>query len=169
MIKVIKGGIVITMDEKKEKQYEHIDIVIKDDVIVDLVDNYDDEADEIIDACGKVVMPGLINCHTHLGMSIFRATNDSLGLNDWLNKKIWPIESNMTDDDVYHATLLSCIEMLESGTTCFNDMYFGSLKAIDAIKEMKVRGIFSRCLMDNNDDGSEEIEEFKKLYDIYLL
>ena len=80
MRKVIKGGCVITMNEKKEKQYEYLDIVIDDDTITNLVNNYDDEADLIIDATNKIVMPGLINCHTHLGMSIFRATNDNLEL-----------------------------------------------------------------------------------------
>ena len=165
MIKVIKNGCVITMDEKKEKQYEYVDIVIENNIITDIVDKYDDEADEVIDAKGKIVMPGLINCHTHLGMSIFRATNDNLGLDDWLNKKIWPIENNMTDEDVYYSTLLSCLEMLETGTTCFNDMYFGCFKSIDAIKEMKIRGLFSRCLMDNDNNGDERIEEFRKLYE----
>ena len=163
MIKVIKNGIVITMDEKREKRYEKLDIVIKDNIIVELVKNYNKEADLVIDANDKIVMPGLINCHTHLGMSIFRATNDSLELNDWLTKKIWPIENNMTDEDVYYSTLLSCLEMIKSGTTCSNDMYFGSLKAIDAIKQTKMRSIFSRCLMDSDNKGQEKIDEFEQL------
>ena len=163
MIKVIKNGLVITMDEKREKKFEKLDIVIKDDIIVDLTDNCEIDADVVINAEGKIVMPGLINCHTHLGMSIFRATNDSLDLNDWLTKKIWPIENNMTDEDVYYSTLLSCLEMLKSGTTCSNDMYFGSLKAIDAIKQTKIRSIFSRCLMDSDNKGQEKIDEFQQL------
>ena len=165
MIKVIKNGIVITMDEKREKKFEKLDVVIENDTIKELVDNYMGEYDELIDASDRIVMPGLINCHTHLGMSIFRATNDNLGLDDWLNKKIWPIENNMTDDDVYYAVMLSCLEMLESGTTCSNDMYFGSLKAIDAIKKTKVRSVFSRCLMDSDSKGDEKIEEFRRLYE----
>ena len=165
MIKVIKNGLVITMDEKRDKKFEKLDIVIEDNIIKEIVENYKGEYDEIIDACDKIVMPGLINCHTHLGMSIFRATNDNLNLNDWLNKKIWPIENNMNDDDVYYATMLSCLEMIESGTTCSNDMYFGSLRAIDAIKQTKVRSVFSRCLMDSDNKGDEKIEEFKKLYE----
>lgn len=69
-------------------------------------------------------MPGLINCHTHLGMSIFIATNDNLNLNDWLNNKIWPIEDKLTDEDIYYTTLLSCIEMIKTGSVIANDMYF---------------------------------------------
>ena len=99
MIKVIKNGTVITMDEKREKKYENVDIVIEDDTITDIVENYTGKSDLVIDAKGKIVMPGLINSHTHLGMSIFRATNDNLNLNDWLTKKIWPIEKNLTNED----------------------------------------------------------------------
>ncbi|MBP3765872.1 MAG: amidohydrolase [Bacilli bacterium] len=167
MRKVIKGGIVITMDEKKLEKFEKLDIVIEDNVIKDLTVDYQGDADVIIDASNKIVMPGLINAHTHLGMSLFRATNDELTLNDWLNKKIWPIESTMTDEDVYFATLFSILEMLESGTTCSNNMYFSSEAAINAIVQTKVRSIFSECLMDNDDKGTERIETFKKLYEKY--
>ena len=167
MRKVIKGGIVITMDEKKLEKFEKLDIVIEDDVIKELTVNYQGDADVIIDATNKVVMPGLINCHTHLGMSLFRATNDELTLNEWLNKKIWPIEANMTDEDVYYATLFSILEMLESGTTCSNNMYFSSEAAINAVIQTKVRSVFSECLMDNDDKGQDRIEIFKKLYEKY--
>ena len=91
MIKVIKNGKVISMDSKRDK-IENIDIVIKDDKIIDLVKDYNGEYDEVIDATNKIVMPGLINAHTHLGMSMFKATNDSLTLMEWLQDKIWPIE-----------------------------------------------------------------------------
>ena len=167
MRKVIKGGIVITMDEKKLEKFEKLDIVIEDNVIKDLTVDYQGDADVIIDASNKVVMPGLINAHTHLGMSLFRATNDELTLNDWLNKKIWPIESNMTDEDVYYATLFSILEMLESGTTCSNNMYFSSEAAINAVVQTKVRSVFSECLMDNDDKGKDRIDTFKKLYEKY--
>lgn len=163
MIKVIKNGTVITMDNKR-KQYEKLDIVIKDDKIIELTNSYDGEVDEIIDATNKIVMPGLINCHTHLGMSIFRATNDNLTLNDWLNNKIWPIENNMTDEDIYYTALLSCIEMIKTGTVMSNDMYFGCDGSLKAINETKIRQLFSRCLMDNDGHGQDRIDEFLKLY-----
>jgi len=166
MIKVIKNGTVITMDKNK-KQYENLDIVIKDDLIIEVSDNYNGFYDELIDASNKIVMPGLINCHTHLGMSIFRATNDNLTLNDWLNNKIWPIENNMNDEDVYYSTLLSCIEMIRTGTTTSNDMYFNSEGSIKAIIETKVRSLFSRCLMDKDSNGDKRIEEFLELYNKY--
>ena len=102
MRKVIKNGIVITMNKDRDK-YEKVDIVIDDDTITDIIDNYKGKYDVLIDAKDKIVMPGLINAHTHLGMSYFRATNDNLPLQDWLSKKIWPIEDKMDDNDTYYA------------------------------------------------------------------
>lgn len=164
MILVIKNGIVITMDEKRKEKYEKLDIVIENDTIIKLEKDYSGTYDKIIDATNKIVMPGLINCHTHIGMSIFRATNDSLNLDDWLNKKIWPIENNMTDDDIYYTSLLSIVEMIKTGTTCCADMYFGCLGTLKALKETNFRILFSRCLMDADNKGEEHIKEFLELY-----
>ena len=166
MIKVIKNGTVITMDPNREK-YENIDIVIEDNKIIDLVKNYEGVCDEIIDATDKVVMPGLINSHTHLGMSYFRATNDNLSLQEWLNDKIWPIEDKMDELDVYYGSLLSCIEMIKTGTTTSSDMYFFHYGALKALKETYVRCLFTRCLADISNDGDKRIEEFRKLYEEY--
>ena len=163
MIKVIKNGYVITMD-KNGNIYEKADVIIKDDKIIDIAPNYSGEYDLLIDASNKIVMPGLINAHTHLGMSIFRATNDNLNLDDWLNKKIWPIEDKLTDDDIYYTTLLSCIEMIKTGCVMANDMYFGSKGILKALKDSKVRCLFGRCLMDAHNNGEEKINEFLELY-----
>lgn len=152
------------MDSKRNLLYEKLDVVIKDDLIDELTNNYTGYYDEMIDATGKIVMPGLINSHTHLGMSIFRATNDNLNLDDWLTKKIWPIEDNLTVDDVYYTTLLSCIEMIKTGTTMSNDMYFNCDGSIKALKETKMRSLFSNCLMDSDGNGEKRIETFIKLY-----
>lgn len=165
MIKVIKNGTVITMDEKRREKYQKLDIVIEDNLIKSIEENYVGPSDEIIDATNKIVLPGLINCHTHLGMSIFRATNDNLNLNDWLTKKIWPIEDHMTSEDIYYTTLLSCIEMIKTGTTMCNDMYFGCDGSIRSLKETKIRCMFSRCLIGNLDqDGINKIAEARELY-----
>ena len=73
---IIKNGMVISMDCKKD-MYTYDDVVIEDDKIIYVGNNYNEYCDKVIDAKGKIVMPGLINCHTHLGMSIFRASNDN--------------------------------------------------------------------------------------------
>lgn len=164
MIKVIKNGLVLTMDEKRTNKIEKLDIVIDNDTIVEITKNYIGKYDKIIDANNKVVMPGLVNCHTHLGMSIFRATNDNLNLNDWLSQKIWPIEDKLTEEDLYYTSLLSCIEMLKTGTILCNDMYFGCKGVLKALKDSKIRCLFSRCVMDSDQKGEERFEEFVKLY-----
>lgn len=164
MIRLIKNGLVITMDSARKELIEKLDIVIKDDTIIDLTNNYEGDYDEVIDAENKIIIPGLINCHTHLGMSIFRSTNDNLNLNDWLNNKIWPIEDKLTDDDMYYTSLLSCIEMIKTGTTLSNDMYFNCEGVLKAIKDSKIRCLFSRCVMDSDNKGEERFNEFIKLY-----
>lgn len=166
MIRVIRNGIVISMDSKREKQYEVMDVVSTDDKITYVGANYQGEFDEEIDASNKIVMPGLINCHTHLGMSIFRATNDDFSLDSWLKDKIWPIEDKMTDDDIYYTTMLSLIEMIKTGTTCFNDMYFGWKGSIPAIIESGIRGIYGRSFAGNMDEASmDRIADFKEMYE----
>ncbi len=145
----------------KNKDIINKDIVIEENKIIDIVDDYKDSYDYLIDAKNKIIIPGLINCHTHLGMSLFRATNDNMNLNDWLTKKIWPIEDKLTNEDMYYTTMLSILEMIKTGTTCANDMYYNSLGALKAIKETKIRMSYSRCLI--NDDENK-IKEFIELY-----
>ena len=165
---LIKNALVITMDEDRKEKYEKLDILINNDKIEKISETIEEKVDKIIDATNQIVMPGLINCHTHLGMSLFRATNDNLSLQDWLEKKIWPIENNMTEEDIYYATLLSCIEMIKTGTTCSNDMYFGWKGTMKVLKETKMRSCMSRCLIGTNDkEGKEKIEDFKELIKNY--
>ena len=160
----ITNAKVITMDNKL-KEVEELDVVYENDTIIYVGKDYSEEVDKVIDATGKILMPGLINCHTHLGMSLFRGTNDNYTLTDWLNNYIWPIENNMTDDDLYITTLVSCLEMIKTGTTCYNDMYFGWKGCLKAIKEAKIRGLFGRCLVGSNGEGQDRIEEFKEMYE----
>ena len=165
---LIKNALVITMDEDRKEKYEKLDILINNDKIVKISKTIEEKADKVIEATNQIVMPGLINCHTHLGMSLFRATNDNLSLQDWLEKKIWPIENNMTEEDIYYATLLSCLEMIKTGTTCSNDMYFGWKGTMKALKETKMRSCMSRCLIGTTDkEGKEKIEDFKELIKNY--
>ena len=123
------------------------------------------DVDKIIDAKGNVLMPGLINCHCHAGMSIFRETVDGIGLQDWLEKKIWPIEEKLTAEDIYEASKISFKEMVETGTTTVNDMYFEADRTATAAKEAGIRLHATRPLMDmlGEEDGKMRIEEIKWL------
>ena len=101
----IKNGTLISMSNIREKIEKNIDILIEDNKIVKIERNINtDENMKVIDATNKVVMPGLINTHAHLPMSIFRETIDGYTLQDWLTKKIWPMEDKLTEEDIYYAS-----------------------------------------------------------------
>lgn len=161
MITVIKNGVIITMENEKVIKG---DIVINDNIIQEITPLYKGQYDKIIDAKGNIVMPGLINAHTHLGMYNFRNTNDDLKLMDWLNNKIWPAEAKMTNEEIGAATYLSCLEMIKTGTTCCNDQYFGFRENFDAIVKSRIRCLYTRCLMDSDDQGDKRFQEFENIY-----
>lgn len=160
---LIKNARLISMDEERPQIEEDIDILIKDKEIKRIDRNIEEYVDKIVDAKGKVVMPGLINTHSHIPMSIFRETLDGYMLQEWLEEKIWPMEDKLRNKDIYYATLLSCIEMVRTGTTTINDMYSMADDIIKAAKEVGVRIQTTRTLMDLNDGTAEtrlkELEE----------
>ena len=92
-----------------------------------------------IDAHGLSVFPGLCNMHSHAPMTLFRGLGDDQPLDVWLNKYIWPAEQKLTDDLVYQGTLQACREMLASGTTAFNDMYFRLPAMARAVRDSGIR------------------------------
>ena len=96
-------------------------------------------------------------------MSIFRETVDGLKLQDWLSKKIWPIEDNLTAENIYYSSLYSCIEMIKTGTTTVNDHYFFPESVISAISKSGMRGEVTRVLMDLNNDLDDRINELVKI------
>ena len=95
---LIKNATLISMNEKREKIEENIDIQIEENKITKIGKNLNSNgANKIIDATNKIIMPGLINTHAHIPMSIFRETVDGYSLQDWLKQKIWPMEDKLTN------------------------------------------------------------------------
>ena len=94
---------------------------------------------EVIDGRGQVAMPGLINCHSHSPMVMFRGAAEDVSTSDWFNKKIWPMEVNLTESDVTLAARLACAEMIASGTTTFADHYFMMDRIADVVDETGMR------------------------------
>ena len=97
---LIKNCNLISMSEKREKYEENIDILIEDKKIIKIEKNITQEVDKIIDATNKVVMPGFINTHSHISMSIFRETVDGYKTQDWLTQKIWPMEDKLKEEEI---------------------------------------------------------------------
>ena len=107
------------------------------------------EARHVIDACGGIIMPGLVNTHTHAAMSLFRGLADDLPLLSWLNDYIFKAEARwLNPERVYTGTLLSCAEMLLSGTTTFCDGYFFEDAVAAAVQESGMRAILAQGIVD---------------------
>ncbi|MCD6270699.1 amidohydrolase [bacterium] len=103
---------------------------------------------KIIDGKGKVVMPGLINAHTHLAMTLLRGYADDLSLEDWWQNYVYPIESKFTKKDVFLGSLLGLLEMVKSGTTCFADFYYYEEEVAKAASLVGLRGVFGSGILD---------------------
>lgn len=166
---LIKNCNLISMNlkEPENKIQKNMDILIENKKIIKISKNIKDSVEKVIDGTEKIVMPGLINTHAHVPMSIFRETVDGYITQDWLTQKIWPIEAKLTEEDIYFASMLSYIEMIYSGTTTINDMYFMQNKIVDAALDTGVRLQVTRTLMDTDGSGEKkliEIEEFIKKY-----
>ena len=133
------------------------DIFIEGNKIEKIGENLDLKADEKIDAKGeKAVLPGFVNCHTHSAMTLFRGYADDFPLKEWLTKKIWPLEQKITKDDVYWGTKLACSEMIKTGTTTFNEMYWYPEAQIEAVKEIGLRAMIGLVMIDFLPIGSKE-------------
>lgn len=107
----------------------------------------DDDADRVIDGTDRLAMPGLVNAHTHAAMTLFRGYGDDMPLKPWLEERIWPAEANLTGEDVYWGTRLACAEMIRTGTTLFNDMYWKVPHGVRAIGDAGLRATVSAGLI----------------------
>ncbi len=105
---------------------------------------------QVIDGTGKWVIPGLINMHTHSGMTMTRGVGEDMPLSTWLDL-IWEIEQGLNEDIIYWGTRLACLEMIKSGTTCFNDQYWMIDSAAQAVEEAGIRAFHSYVLLDGGD------------------
>lgn len=119
---LIRGARILTQDAQRRILVG--DVLVEDGKVARVGEVKGARADETIDAKGMLLIPGLINTHTHLPMVLFRGYGDDLPLDDWLKTRIWPAEEKMTEGDMRAGTRLAALEMIASGTTTFNDMYF---------------------------------------------
>ncbi len=113
--------------------------------------------EKVIDGKDRLVIPGLINCHTHSYMAFMRNVADDLSFMDWLFGTIDPIEQQMTDEDTYWGACLAIIEMMKSGTTCFNDMQMNIHQTTRAVKESGMRAVICRGLVGSGNDEAGQM------------
>jgi 5-methylthioadenosine/S-adenosylhomocysteine deaminase len=151
--------------------------VTTDDVLIDAdagtieAIGPDLEGDEVLDASGGLVMPGLVNAHTHVSMTLLRGYADDKPLDAWLREDIWPVEEELTDDDIEAGAELGVLEMIRSGTTAFADMYFAMDRVADVVERAGVRARLGRGIVTVGKDHEEaraDLEdgvEFATTYD----
>lgn len=109
----------------------------------------------------QLLIPGLINSHTHSPMSLMRGLADDLPLMDWLHNHIWPTEQkHVSSEFVYDGSLLACAEMLRSGTTCFNDMYFFPEETARAVEHAGMRAKLGLILIDFPSAWAKDADEY---------
>ena len=112
------------------------------------------KADKVINGKNRLVMPGLVNAHTHSAMTIFRNYGGDLTLEEWLFGKIIPAEGKLSPKDVYWGSMQGIVEMIKSGTTCFADMYLHIDETVKAVEETGIRANISRGPITSNVRGN---------------
>jgi 5-methylthioadenosine/S-adenosylhomocysteine deaminase len=157
---LVTNGTVLTLDAGDTEIINGAVAIDKDTITaVGPADEFNDwRISQVIDAHGGIIMPGLINSHTHAAMTCFRGLADDLPLMAWLNDHIFPAEAKLDDQKVYSGTLLACAEMIMSGTTCFCDMYLFEDAVARAAKDAGMRAVVGEVLYDFDSPNYGPIE-----------
>ena len=170
--KQINARWIIPVDETNTVLENHA-LIIQDDLIVDILPlqaaNKKYTATELIELNDHVIVPGFINAHTHSAMSLLKGLADDLPLDEWLNQHIWPAESAIADQlFVKEGTELAVAEMIKSGTTCFNDMYFFPDQTAKLAQHVGIRACIGLPVIDFPTRWAKNLDEYiSKGLDVY--
>jgi len=158
---LIVNGTVLTFDANNTEISNGVVAVSKDSItaVGPASELSEWSASRVVDAGGGIIMPGLINSHTHASMTCFRGLADDLQLMTWLNEHIFPAEAKLDEQKVYSGAMLACAEMIMSGTTCFCDMYLYEDAVARAAKEAGVRAVVGEVLYDFDSPNYGPIEK----------
>ncbi|MGM0883025.1 MAG: 5'-deoxyadenosine deaminase [Bacillota bacterium] len=157
---LIRNAVVMTMNEQ-----DHIftgDVLIENNRIKQMGERVDaGGVDRIIDAAGKVLLPGFVQTHIHLCQTLFRGRADDLSLIEWLKERIWPLEAAHSEDSVYYSAMLGIGELIRSGTTTILDMetVHYTESAFQAIKESGIRALSGKVMMDHGSEVPLALQE----------
>ncbi len=148
---IIKGSIVLTMDDAV---IGNASVVVDKGLIKYVGKDTNEKADKVIDARGCVVMPGLINAHTHVPMTLFRGVADGLSYAEWM-KTIQKLEAKLTPSDVRSGAYLGVLEMIRSGTTTFVDMYFHEDEVARVVEETGIRAALGYGMIEGMNENAD--------------
>ena len=138
-------------------------VYVEDGRIAEIAKKTSRDADHVVNGERMILLPGLINTHTHIPMVIFRGYADDMPLQEWLSNKIWKLEPNMTRETCYWGAMLGCLEMIASGTTTFNDMYFFVEDVARAVEKAGLRAVLSSVIIDMAPDQRLQRENAGKV------
>lgn len=159
---VIKNGYIVSMNQSRQV-FVGGDILIEGSKIIDIGSVPDEKIKpdaEIVDATGKLILPGLVNTHVHLSQQLARGLGDDVDLLTWLHERIWPYESNMDLEDSYISSLACCLELVRSGVTAFAEAGGQEVDGMGrAVEEVGLRGILTRSAMDCGEGLPEKWNE----------
>jgi len=157
--KLIRNAVILTMNPNQDIVAG--DVLIQNNRIGRIGPNLQDEADVVIDAAGKVLLPGFVQTHIHLCQTLFRGRADDLALIDWLRSRIWPLEAAHSEDSVYYSALLGLGELIRSGTTTILDMetVHHADAAFRAIESSGMRAISGKVMMDHGTEVPLPLQE----------
>jgi len=141
-----------------------VDVLVEGNRFKTIGENLVAETKAIVEGNGMAILPTFVNMHT--SMTLMRSYADDLELHDWLENHIWPMEAQLDEEDIYHGARLACLEMIKSGTTCFNDMYWHFHGIARAVEEMGLRATLSSVFIDFNDaaKAAEQRELTERLF-----
>ena len=132
------------------------DILVEGSTIAKIAPSIAAHADEKINASGKIALPGFINTHTHAAMTLFRGVGEDRAFHGWLSA-VRALEAKVTPQQIRAGSSLACIEMIKSGTTCFNDMYFYMDELAGAVKESGIRAVLGYSMVDMGDEKKRKL------------
>lgn len=152
---ILKDGVIVTMEGVDVAPFQGSVAIIENSIA--LVTSNSDEIDafiaehpssRVVDCRGRVIMPGLINCHCHVSMTLQRGLADDISLMEWLNDWVWPFEAKQSEGDIEAGARLGIAEMLLGGVTTFVDMYFAEHRVAQAVEDMGIRALLTECFFD---------------------
>jgi 5-methylthioadenosine/S-adenosylhomocysteine deaminase len=162
--KTIYNAVIITMDNNFTV-IKNGYITIKDNIITDIGEGQPNLSNNLYDVNGMIIIPGFVNTHTHLPMTMYRGIADDLPLKEWLENHIWPAEAENTfEDNVRKATKIGLEEMIKTGTTTFCDMYFFADAVAEETEKAGLRAVMNEAALDfptNSYKNNNEL--FKKI------
>lgn len=156
---LIRGAVILTMNAADD--ILEADLLIEGNRISEIGSDLKCQADRVIEARGKVMLPGFVQTHIHLCQTLFRGRADDMELIDWLRKRIWPLEAAHNEESIYYSAMLGIGELIRSGTTTILDMetvHFTNA-AFQAIEASGIRAISGKVMMDHGTEVPLALQE----------